>query len=631
MNNKIKKYKHTYIIVFASICICIFILYSFSSFFSTLVERRTKDIKKQLQDLSVQYTYTIRLHFQEAIEILSIMAETIEFDEELESELMINSIKSMVDKNLFTRVGIINNHGESVLESGLSMDNSEQEFFNESMKGNIYISNLIDFRLNSGKIFIISVPIVRKEEVVGVLYGVYNTSQLYNLMESSGEERYISIFDSDGDFLFRSINRDDAILLGGNIWVDFQFVEDEDISELNIDELKDNIKNLKNGFIDYKLDSIEYIAYYMPLDMNGWYLLSVTEKSYIYNDVNLIKNLVYNLLGRILILFFIIMGSIIYSSSKYQNKIIKANQELKINEEFFKAIVLKTSHIIFEYDNKTKELTFKTYGAYKEYKDILPKKIKNAPDYLEKNNIIFLESLPELYKMYDMILNKEEMSSCTVKLNFNEKITWQKITVINIFNDFGEIVRSIGTIEDVTEQKQNEISLKYKAQFDALTKIYNRDTTQHLINKFLDECKIESNIHAFMIVDLDNFKLVNDNLGHTMGDNVLIDVANKMKNQFRKTDIIGRLGGDEFIIFLKDLNNLDFVKRSARELVKKIKQVYSDGIIYVDISASIGISISKKDGSSFEELYKKADMALYTIKKKNKNDFALYSDEMAEK
>ncbi|MCI9139436.1 MAG: diguanylate cyclase [Lachnospiraceae bacterium] len=186
-------------------------------------------------------------------------------------------------------------------------------------------------------------------------------------------------------------------------------------------------------------------------------------------------------------------------------------------------------------------------------------------------------------------------------------------------------VRAIVLVKNIDYQKRRELSLQYKAQIDALTQLYNRETTESFIDAFLAGQKKNGLIQAFMILDLDNFKQINDIFGHAQGDFVLTDVASKIRGNFRKTDVLGRLGGDEFIILMKDVDSIDDVGISARELVKVIKHTYEEGGQKVTISASVGIAIFPIHGKDFKTLYKKADAALYSVKRNTKNGYAIYT------
>ena len=162
------------------------------------------------------------------------------------------------------------------------------------------------------------------------------------------------------------------------------------------------------------------------------------------------------------------------------------------------------------------------------------------------------------------------------------------------------------------------------AEKDLLTGLYNKITSQKLIDEYLsgDGKNKESVLFA---IDIDNFKGVNDNLGHLKGDKVLIDVANKLKKIFRKTDIIARFGGDEFMIFVKNIEDDNFIKDRAQEIIKNIKCEVENNKKCV-ISASVGVAIYPEAGIDFKNLYRNADDALYQAKKSGKDIWRLFKN-----
>jgi diguanylate cyclase (GGDEF)-like protein len=168
------------------------------------------------------------------------------------------------------------------------------------------------------------------------------------------------------------------------------------------------------------------------------------------------------------------------------------------------------------------------------------------------------------------------------------------------------------------ERDSDILALREKAQTDALTGLLNREAAIDAITQFL---KIEGCLyhHTLMIVDLDNFKSVNDNFGHFQGDMVLKTLAATIRDVFRDADIVGRLGGDEFIILMKYSAASQVVHRKALELKSALETITSGGDVTVTVTCSIGISVYNGDGKPFEALYKEADEALYHAKLGGKN------------
>lgn len=159
--------------------------------------------------------------------------------------------------------------------------------------------------------------------------------------------------------------------------------------------------------------------------------------------------------------------------------------------------------------------------------------------------------------------------------------------------------------------------LLHAAQIDSLTDIYNKQTTQQLIDSKLKDDKP----HCFLILDIDSFKQINDQFGHAIGDIVLQKLGELFKNHFRQEDIVGRIGGDEFIVLLQNEN---LAKDRIESLISKVEHLDIPQLNHHPLSISVGVAFSPKDGNSFLELYRNADNALYNTKRNGKNGYNIY-------
>ncbi len=177
--------------------------------------------------------------------------------------------------------------------------------------------------------------------------------------------------------------------------------------------------------------------------------------------------------------------------------------------------------------------------------------------------------------------------------------------------------------KDIDAQKQKEQKLLVAARMDKMTMLLNRETTMEEIRSTL---KLEpESMHALFMIDADNFKMLNDTLGHQAGDKFLIDLACEIKKGFRGTDIVGRIGGDEFFALMKNVPNTEVAERKAQNLLNAVQSVCS---AYQDIplSGSIGVSLYPENADNLEELYAKADSALYEAKRNGKNQFVFFRE-----
>ncbi len=178
-------------------------------------------------------------------------------------------------------------------------------------------------------------------------------------------------------------------------------------------------------------------------------------------------------------------------------------------------------------------------------------------------------------------------------------------------------------INDIDQEIRATEILRQKAESDYLTGLFNREGLVNRIEAHLSSADPDE-ICAFYALDLDDFKVLNDTYGHNEGDLFLQMIAGQLVNMFRKDDLIGRMGGDEFIVFLKKCPSREFVVKKAEEINRKISEIKMDKHGYSG-SVSVGVAIAPFDGTNFQDLYLASDKALYASKQKGKNISSLYN------
>lgn len=195
------------------------------------------------------------------------------------------------------------------------------------------------------------------------------------------------------------------------------------------------------------------------------------------------------------------------------------------------------------------------------------------------------------------------------------------IVVVFIFICVVMVVNIISKIRSNEKKKQ----LEDKADTDLLTGLNNKLATERKIKEYMLQ-NPQSQSMMFM-VDVDNFKKINDTMGHAFGDEVLRSLGQQIGGIFRASDIIGRIGGDEFMIFLKNIPNAEAVRKEAKKVENFFKGFQAGEYVKYAATASIGVAIFPQEGSDFESLYKAADQGVYKAKKRGKNQLAFYHDE----
>ncbi|MEG2000579.1 MAG: GGDEF domain-containing protein [Evtepia sp.] len=186
-------------------------------------------------------------------------------------------------------------------------------------------------------------------------------------------------------------------------------------------------------------------------------------------------------------------------------------------------------------------------------------------------------------------------------------------------------IRGFTYVKNIDADKRCQMDLQYKAERDSLTGLYNKGVTAKLITEHLSLNRSHATAALFMI-DVDNFKDINDHFGHVYGDTVLCELGEALSHIFCKDGIVGRIGGDEYIAYMKNGVTDEIVRKKGDEICKAFRISYTDiqGKKYT-LSGSVGIALSPKDGTTFQELYNHADTALYAAKKVGKNNYQLYN------
>ena len=174
-----------------------------------------------------------------------------------------------------------------------------------------------------------------------------------------------------------------------------------------------------------------------------------------------------------------------------------------------------------------------------------------------------------------------------------------------------------------TSMKQKK--MREIASRDGLTQLYNKAGTEQRIKEWLHSDRSKAGA-VLMMMDIDYFKQINDTYGHAVGDRALYKVGHLLKSSFRENDIVGRIGGDEFLIFMKGITSEEFAIRRMENLQQYLRELPIEELEEHTLTCSMGAAFMPKDGTTFEELYKHADEALYTTKRNGRDGFSIYHE-----
>lgn len=337
-----------------------------------------------------------------------------------------------------------------------------------------------------------------------------------------------------------------------------------------------------------------------------------------FNDMSMISSAYNQLMSKIEQHTEELKQSRLIQNQMYENeKIYRSALELT-SERLFEADL---SHNRFDYGLEIYNHAF-PFLKSEMFSEIVEEIAQNAvmPEDAEKYRQTF--SRANLMRVFKE--NKvHEVSLDYRQLGANNSCYWINTTIIHLANASNNSLKIIGYVKNIDAQKRHELEILKQSQKDSLTGLYNKIVTQSLIEDYICGEGHEKN-HALIMMDVDNFKSINDTYGHIQGDNTLIEISSRLPKIFRSTDIIGRIGGDEFFILMKDFNTEEQLIEKLTALCKMFSEIRIGENKERKISGSIGVAAYPKDGITFHDLYKKADTSLYYAKEHGKDCFYIH-------
>ena len=325
--------------------------------------------------------------------------------------------------------------------------------------------------------------------------------------------------------------------------------------------------------------------------------------------------------GRLL--YFVVLNDVT-NEKLVQAQLQKNTEQLYVESERYRLIEEATDNISYDYDVELDILEsseLDSEGNRFTIRNFL------GGDYLTKH--LHPEDYPITVDKFRSALNEPVKGSAEYRLlNPDEEKTeyeWFRLSYASFADKNGHVYRVVGSAKDVSAEKAEQEELRAKVDIDAMTGLLNKNAMEHAIENYLQKSRI-SDCHAVMMIDTDHFKTVNDTFGHEYGDNVIKMTATSIRDVFRESDFVGRIGGDEFMVFMKHTTPR-ITELRAKQLNDAIRRTFTKNGIAVSISCSIGISYFARDGEDYTELFRHADEALYKVKESGRDGYCVYRED----
>ena len=520
----------------------------------------------------------------------------------------------------FKKIAVVNLDGVAVDLKGKTLPNMKNKsyFINALLENKVQYSDQIELDSNLEPCLVITYPFSTFRGEKGVIAGFFSyeaLKQIFSIPIFSGLS-YFYLVSSRGNILLFNKDKSKNIY---NIDV-FEYINN--VSETENPELaKMKMDMIKNRPGNITLDGVEgkKLFLYAPLKINGWYIISALPFSYIHGQQTRIDMLVYMLLAAvtIAIVVFILIITVI---TKQVQAIKKDNKRLIIATN-------QAQTLIFEYDVQNQKVDFSGDTHFILGTD------KNSFDISfirgEYGSRVHPDDRQVFAHLTQALKNKDTSFSAEFRFkSFSDEYFWVKMTGSCILDADGNTKQFIGSITNVNSQVLHEQELRNIADHDRLSNLLNKAAFERNARSYLQKEGACLNA-ALVMIDLDNFKDVNDRLGHMTGDLAIKDAAKKISLVFSSRDYLGRFGGDEFCVLMRFAETVDkesvqkIVTKKAAELTASLREEYRKGELSVCVSASIGIALYPDNGNSYDQLFRNADEALYYTKQHGKNDFKI--------
>lgn len=538
-----------------------------------------------------------------------------------EAEALLAALRPLAEQTDYMRLYLAYPDGGAVADDGEAIDVSDRRYFQAALRGDRGVESVVS-RIDGARRFIISVPVMRDGEVAYVLFAACNEEALADLLRAGagGGHSYTILCEADGTRILAGYGSGSAPL--ENLFSAFEGAMDGGALEA----VREDFRSGRPGVARYTEaeDGETYVAY-APLGLNGWMVSSAVPAASISAEVTQTVRSGYLIITSIMIISAAFVLLFAWVSRQGTLRMLHDQALLTESDARYRMAIENTTVAIWDYDIARRRITLdarsmKLLGADAEI-------LEDVPESLISSGYVHPDSAEELRALHARLAAGDPTTEGVILLSDAGRETWryEHIRYTNLFDEKGAPYLAIGMGEDVTAEyadKRRLDELSIRAESDSMTGLLNHAATFSHIKRYL-RGEGAADTHALFMIDIDDFKQVNDTLGHQMGDAAIRGIASAIRGAFRASDIVGRVGGDEFMVLVKNVPDMGFVDKKARELVDALRFPCGAGDASAPVSASVGVAIYRGDGRGFEQIYAEADHALYRAKSAGKDRFVI--------
>lgn len=614
--------------------LCLVLIFAVSFAHSQYINRKISDVSKNyLLKITTKNAEILSGQIRESIKSIYVLSNVLNNRPELSIKEMVEILERGGNSARFVSIGVVLRDGSlgfTAYKNGEGDGSkllipSDWEYIHQTMAGRTGddLNSSPARMINNEMLDLFIVPFYNGSQINGVVAAFYSSEVFADLEISNGseEEGNYYITDKDGCVLVevQSFAKDEAGKKAIAKTVD-EISQNWMLKGTTGQQLLNAIHEGKSGSVEYTIDRQKLYLTYAPIDFEDLFLISLTP-AHIAEAQS--KGISENFMPVSFYFLVILMTVTIYFAYLRSQKLKRLERKMRlqsINDESYRIIMEHTNDIIFEYD--TLEKTYLHTANFKKTFGYEPSRsgFLGSLEY----DYIHPDDVHSFIKKLEGMTRENALTETEIRIiNADGIYLWTRVYTLGIFEKNGKLAKIIGKIVNIDDKKREIEWLQKKAVMDSSSGVYNKQTTEQMISAFLENEGMTGR-HALIIVDIDDFKSVNDEHGHRLGDAVISTLGSELNRIFRSTDIKGRIGGDEFMVLMKDIDDLELISQKVREVCSIFNTRELETGKEIAVSTSIGIALYDKDGSTFHELYEAADKALYNCKSIEKGTFSFY-------
>lgn len=599
-----------------SIIIIWFVLGAISRFQDDITEYVSSETLRLVKQTVQYHKSGIQKMFNDQFYSLDIIAIELNYLPSNDVDTVVQFLQNRQSTTTFDIVAIARIDGKSVSNNARFLELEEQEYFIKALSGEQTISNIVQ-TADGRDVIVSALPIYNhsSNEVIGVAIGA-------NYLENISLELKSTTFNGLAHAYI--VDQVGTIIGGVN---DFSLYNGENLytyflnNKTKIEQFRPDSIRCHHSDNDVMCYNQNYLSYYTSLGIQDWSYVTLIPLNEIDFSVRAVQQETLDLTVQLILAGVVVLGVIVYRYNKNRKISHIQFEKTRMNEEKYRLVLQQSETMIFEYNIHNNKIELSDHFKNKMFLSDV-KQVDYTPEFFVKAGYFSGQCAIDYLKLFQQIKSGQSLAALTVPLRLsNGKINWYELELITIFDSCGLPIRAIGRIINVNQQRLNTLHLIQKTKEDSMTKVYNKISTEQEINALL-HTRTDARKSAMVLIDIDDFKTINDTFGHSIGDTVIMTVATSLKVSFGEEVVVGRIGGDEFLVYIDDVDSEVELYNQLDELCERLNACYLPRTNY-QVSASIGVL--QIDGSvpDFKTMYSLTDEIMYQAKKNGKNQWVV--------